>query len=118
MSTATAADFACPHCRRQLAFVKPIRRKTATCRWCGSTFEAKRWMVVASWTSCFVLLALALSSALIITCQLVCWLARWEEWIGLTLAGALTVPLVTTGGRLGTTIGGIVSNKCGLPAEQ
>jgi hypothetical protein len=118
MSTVSIADYSCPHCRRQLAFVKPIRVKTATCRSCGSTFEAKRWMVLASWTSCFVLLFLALSLMLVITCPLVCWLVGWEWWIGLMVAGALIVPLIKIGGRLGTMMGGIVANRCGLPAEQ
>ena len=118
MSMASIADFACPHCSRQLAFVKPIRGKTTTCRSCGGTFEAKRWMLLASWTSCFVLLSLALSLVLVIACPLVCWLVGWEWWIGLAAAGVLVVPLVKMGGRLGARAGGIVANKCGLPAEQ
>jgi hypothetical protein len=118
MSTASFADFSCPHCRRPLAFVKPIRVKTATCRSCGGTFEAKRWMVVASWTSCFVLLSLVLSLTLVIASPLVCWLVGWEWWIGGTVASALIMPLVKIGGRLGTMVGGIVANKCGLPEAQ
>jgi hypothetical protein len=85
-----------------LAFVKPIRVRTTTCRSCGGTFEAKRWMVLASWTSCFALLSLVLSLALVIACPLVCWLVGWQWWIVLTVAGALIVPLVKIGGRLGT----------------
>jgi hypothetical protein len=118
MSRVSVADYFCPHCRQQLAFVKPIRAKTATCRSCGGTFEAQRWMVVASWTSCFVLLSLTLSLALVIAAPLVCWVAGWEWWIGLMVAGALIVPLVKVGGRFGATIGGIVANKRGLLKEQ
>jgi hypothetical protein len=54
------AEYYCPYCRQQLGFVKPLCGKTATCPSCGGTFEAKRWMVVASWTSCFVISSLAL----------------------------------------------------------
>ena len=117
MSTASAADYSCPHCRRPLGFVKPIHGKTATCRSCGGTFEAKRWMVILSWTTCFLLLSLALSLALLIACPLVCWLVGCEWWIGLVIAGALMFPLVWMGGRLGMVTGRIVANKCGIPAE-
>jgi hypothetical protein len=115
MGTVKFADHSCPHCRRPLAFVKPIRVKTATCRSCGGTFVAKRWMVLASWTSCFVLFSLVLSLALVIAFPLVCSLVGWEWWIGLAVASALIVPLVKFGGRLGTMIGGLVANKWGLP---
>jgi hypothetical protein len=118
MSTARVADFACLHCRRQLAFIKPIRGKTATCRSCGCTFEAKRWMVEASRTSCFVLLSLAFALVLLIASPLVCLLVGWEWWIGLAAAGVLGVPLVKMGGWLGARAGGIVANKCGLPSEK
>src|SRR5262249_53697151 len=113
MSTVGVADHSCPHCRRPLALVKPVCGKTATCHSCGGTFEAKRWMVVASWTSCFVLVSLALSLTLVIACPLVCWLVEREWWVGLAAAGALIVPLVKIGGRLGMIAGGMVANKCG-----
>jgi hypothetical protein len=111
-------NYSCPHCSRQLVFVKPIYGKTANCRSCGGTFEAKRWMVLVSWTSCFVLLSLALSIALVIASPLVCWLVGWEWWIGLAPAGVIIVPLVKMGGRLGTITGGHVANKCGLLEED
>ena len=63
MSTADVADYSCAHCHRPLAFVTPLCGKTATCRSCGGTFEAKRWMVVLSWTTSFLLVAFVLSLA-------------------------------------------------------
>lgn len=117
MSMVSDADYLRPHCRQCLAFVKPIRARTAACRSWGGTFEAKRWMVVASWTYCFALLSLTLSLALMIACPLD--LVGWKWWVGLMVASALIVPLVKIGGRLGTMVGDIVANKCGpMPREK
>jgi hypothetical protein len=118
MNTFDVEEFACPHCHRPLAFVKPIRGKTTSCRTCGGTFETKRWMVVQSWTTCFVILSLAFSLGLVIACPLVCWLVGWEWWIGLGFAGVLIVPLVKIGGHLGMIAGGIVATKRGIAPEQ
>jgi hypothetical protein len=115
MSAVSTIDYTCPHCHRQLGFVKPICGKTATCRSCGGNFETKHWMVVLSWTTSFVLLSLALSLVLVVAGPLLCWLAGWEWWIGLVAAGALMLPLVKMGGWLGLRAGGIVANKLGLP---
>jgi hypothetical protein len=115
MGTVNVADHSCEHCHRPLSFVKPLGGKTATCRSCGGTFEAKRWMVVLSWTTCFLLVAFVLSLALVVACPLVFWLVGWEWWVGLVLAGAVMWPLVQLSGRLGMITGGMVANKRGLP---
>jgi hypothetical protein len=90
----------------------------ANCRLCGGAFEARRWMVLASWTSFFVLLSLTLSVTLVISFPLICVMMGWEWWIGLAAAGALIVPIVKVGGRLGTSIGSAVANKCGFAVGQ